>query len=329
MGKTEKKLSPAAELVTQVWNQSQQQGKSWIRFNGVMFQAVMLAIESAMVFALEDFSDFYSGMRGGYWFHGDSDAKGESFYTQAVKYDNLSACKSFEKWAGRKPFLLDTGARVAVGHHVDWNGERCTLTSFREDGESIVLCSYRWEKEDARVECPTCHKAEGSNYKLHHRYTVTLKEWTEEMERRKEMRTPPPVGTLVVDPKGKQWVITNSTCRDKGAVSMETVKRAGDSIRRAADTIYSLSYPEFRKQGFKVKAPPVKLRVGMKLKRKGEEWTVTYVSKDGVNVETVARRDENSNWARESHHDVGPGAFLALGFKVVEAPKKKAQRASA
>lgn len=317
------RVSPARALVSLVWDQSQQQGKSWVRFNGVMCSTVKLAIKGAMEFALDDFQHFWKEMRGGYWFHGDSGAKGEGFYCLAVEMDNLSACLSYEAWAKRKPFLLDTGARVSVGSDVDWEGERTKLTSFDDDSESITLISYKHDHQKEK-ECPKCKRSDhGGTSKILHRYTVTHTSWLAEMKRRKAMRTPPAVGTTVQDKNGKLWVVTASTCRDAGQLDLETLARDGDSIRNPYDRIDGMRYPTFLREGWEVKTPAPKLSNGTELSLKGEAWKVSYVTRDRVDVETVKLR-ENSEWAEKSHSALSLPAFVAMGFEVVPKAKKRA-----
>lgn len=132
--------SPAYKLVSHVWQHKQGgTGHSWARVNAAMSQALCLAIEAGLLFAEDDFREIYGGMRGGYWFGETS----ERFYSLAVKFDHESACRSFEAWKGRLPFVFG-GSRLHVGAMLDWDGEaNATVTSFASDGGSLVACTYK------------------------------------------------------------------------------------------------------------------------------------------------------------------------------------------
>jgi hypothetical protein len=317
------RVSPARALVSLVWEQSQQAGKSWTRFNGALYQAVHLAIDAVMDFDLEDFTHFWEKMRGSYWFHGDSEAKGESFYRAAVKMGNLTACQSYEKWSRRKPYILDTGSRVHVGSEIDWEGKHCTLTSFDDDRETITLVTYKRDGTKGE-ECPRCRRADyAGTSKIENRYTVTHTAWVAEMKRRKAMRTPPSDGSIVTAPNGALWIVTFSSTRNRGELALETLKRDGPSIRNPAQRISHMTYPDFQAAGWKVKSPPPKLKMGTQLQLSGVAWQVTYAKSDRINVETVARQ-KDSDSPVTSHYNLDLPSFVAMGFKVVEKPKKAA-----
>ena len=144
MSTAETEQSTAHVLVAHVWNNVQEAtGHSWLRLNHAMYEAVKLAIEAGLRFDVGDFATFYSEMRGGYWFgQGDGSGMGERFYGIACKYGNDSACKSFEAWKARAPFVFG-GSRLAVGSDLEWQDLRVTVTSFAEDGQSLTACSYK------------------------------------------------------------------------------------------------------------------------------------------------------------------------------------------
>jgi hypothetical protein len=84
----------------------------------------------------------------GYWFGNSIGNKpGEGFYSLAAqggKWDcsmqpNRSACMSFEKWIGRKPFILN-GERLAIESEIRIGDKRFFVTSFSDD--SIRISGY-------------------------------------------------------------------------------------------------------------------------------------------------------------------------------------------
>jgi hypothetical protein len=127
-------------LVRFVWEHQQEDiGHSWARLNSSMAGAVTLAISAGMTFALDDFSEIYSGMRGGHWFGvSGADMMGEEFYFLAVELRHLSACKSFEQWKGREPMIF-SGNRLAVGSDLKWNGFHFRVTSINKNGIVAVF----------------------------------------------------------------------------------------------------------------------------------------------------------------------------------------------
>jgi hypothetical protein len=133
-----KTASPAFVLVAHVWQHSQQAtGHSWRRLNHAMASAMSLAIAAGLKFEPGDMKSIYDTMRGGYWF------PGERMYAEAVKYDNTSACVSYEKMVDRPPFVFG-GGRLAEGSDLQWDGVGpVRVTSFAKDGQSLIACSYR------------------------------------------------------------------------------------------------------------------------------------------------------------------------------------------
>lgn len=96
-----KPKSAAYALLAHVWKTAPR--GSWLRLNSAMHAALRLAIESGMEFDPEDFVRFASDFRSHYWI-GDS----EWCYTAACQ-KNPSATRAYEKWAGRKPFIVHSG----------------------------------------------------------------------------------------------------------------------------------------------------------------------------------------------------------------------------
>lgn len=149
-----KKPSPAMALLATIWeNQGHQMGDSWDRLNQAMGSATNLAIWSGLRFDLRDFQTIADKYRISYW-------GGEGFYHLACggrdprSTPNMSAALSFEKWKGRKPFIVlarprgKVRLRVAIGTRFDWYEHKppkllhLTCTSFAKDGESFTACAY-------------------------------------------------------------------------------------------------------------------------------------------------------------------------------------------
>ena len=148
--------SPAIELLDLIWRKSQK-GKfdSYRILNGSMKDALRLTIYSGMEFYPRDFNYISDHFRFGYWGGADNGGFAESFYTIAVYYSNISACKAFEFWKKRKPYITNgvilhwnyssschKRGRLAVGSEFVWQGEKVAVTSFSEDGKNLVACSY-------------------------------------------------------------------------------------------------------------------------------------------------------------------------------------------
>lgn len=164
--------SPAYTLLKYIWkhNAGGSGNDSWRRLNDSMHQALRLAITGGFEFHLDDFSRFAKEFTSSYWV-GD----GEAYYALACgdRSDshggNPTAVGAFEKWKGRKPFLviesansygrrgkkvaLGTRLRLHVGARFDWHiGLKkrvlVTVTSFNDNpGDGVdpylVACSYK------------------------------------------------------------------------------------------------------------------------------------------------------------------------------------------
>jgi len=138
-----KSTSDAYSLIDHVWSRAQKAtDHSWTRLNEAMWNAVTLAISAGLTFRPGDFKDIYDNMRGNFWF-GDH----EGLYATAVKYGNRSACVAYERWRGRPPFVFGS-QRLHVGRAECFPDEpnlRLVVTSFSDDGASIVCCAYEYE----------------------------------------------------------------------------------------------------------------------------------------------------------------------------------------
>ena len=105
------------------------------RFHNIMAKGLDLAIESGLIFQPDDFETLAAWP---YSYH----IFGERFYTLASKVNNVSACRSYEKYARRKPFIYK-GRRLAVGSFIRWKNCLCHVTSFNKQGMMILQESYR------------------------------------------------------------------------------------------------------------------------------------------------------------------------------------------
>lgn len=153
MSKTKKQDSGPIKLLQVVWEHANEgKSHSWRILNGMLHRALNIAINSGFKFEPDDFETIHKRFSGHYWM-GDSipPFRGEGFYTEAVAGDggyrdcycqhNRSACISFEKWVGRKPFILD-GKRLCVGSRIEIEGKFYYVSSFAKDNAHLNVCGY-------------------------------------------------------------------------------------------------------------------------------------------------------------------------------------------
>lgn len=136
--------SAAYQLVTLVWTKCSHQ-KSWQRLNQSMSSALMLAVTAGLRFDIDDFRTIRDNFRGGFWFG----AEHERYFAEAVKHGNISACRAYEKWVGRKPFIYE-GKRLYVGSEIDYHCGRVSVTSFKNEENVLVACGYEGAKKYPR-----------------------------------------------------------------------------------------------------------------------------------------------------------------------------------
>lgn len=131
----------AIKLLQFVW--SHDKTRSWTKLNSMLHDALYIAIEGKMTFAIDDFETIVKKFNGGYWFGANANSKGmgERFYQYAVVNDNTDAIKSYEKWTGLKAFILD-GKRQYTGCLFIDAVSRYRVTGFSEDYSKIMLVSY-------------------------------------------------------------------------------------------------------------------------------------------------------------------------------------------
>jgi hypothetical protein len=142
--------SPAYKFVEFMWQNMGTNSHSWT--NEVMYNTVKLAIEGNLEFYEDDFKEIAKNMRGGYWFHVNSNGKGmgEWFYSTAVKYSNNSAIHSFEKYANLKPYITKEGHRLHSGSRLMDSEFRYTVTGFDYDSGRIYLVAYALSDHDEK-----------------------------------------------------------------------------------------------------------------------------------------------------------------------------------
>lgn len=151
---TKAKESPVMAFLGMIWAHcNAETGHSWERLNHAMRNGLGLAIGAGFPFEATDF-DGLSKFRVGYWIGADD----EWVYRAAVLGGNLSAAKAFEEWKKREPIIADDvdppsrssayqhgvgprqKERLYVGARIDWQGEKVTVTSFKDN--EAVACSY-------------------------------------------------------------------------------------------------------------------------------------------------------------------------------------------
>lgn len=161
-----KTSSPAMRLLELVWmSNGHGMGRSSCRVDAAMYTAMHLAIEYGFEFAPGDFEEMsrkygITGPEGLYRLACEVRTR----YSTGRRYGaNRSACRSFERWQKRKPFIIDGSQRLAVGARFVWYGEQVECTSFSAGGEHLVACSYKEQQLGA-------HGPE----KVLHRYRITV-----------------------------------------------------------------------------------------------------------------------------------------------------------
>ena len=126
-------------------------GLSWVRLNGALSEAVRLAISSGLRFDPEDFRAMQKASK--YHIPGEVD----HYHREACRHGNKSAADSIDTYRHRKAIKLGPRwphkpdrhhlRRVFVGYR--W--EEWTVTSFADDGESVIACSYEPYPDHTKV----------------------------------------------------------------------------------------------------------------------------------------------------------------------------------
>lgn len=198
MSETSDKTSEPIALLQLVWrNANSATDHSWERLNHAMSAALLLAIGSGFVFWIKDVDTVRNTFRSGYW------CQWESMYSLAILVGNKSFIDDFESSFNRPGFIADnvrdrangygfahvsSGAlrkreRLTLGAEFPWRGETVRVTSFAEDGGSLVACSYRRDGE--AKSCKTCnHQTSWPREKLSKRYAITRQDIADDRARR-------------------------------------------------------------------------------------------------------------------------------------------------
>lgn len=136
-------LSPAIQFLTCCWNSIPR--RSWRNRNAAMHRAMDIAITSGMPFDAGDIQQIARDYKIHYW-GGDC----EGFYSCAVEAQsgaNITAAIAFEQWFKRPAYLwperTKNPERLCVGSRFTWQGHLVTVTSFADDGQSLIACTYK------------------------------------------------------------------------------------------------------------------------------------------------------------------------------------------
>jgi len=188
--------SPVHAMLALVFRQANTgTGHSWERLNHAMHNALQLAIGSGFPFTPDDLRAVCREFRGGYWMSSSD----EWVYAYAIRQANTSAIKAYEEYKPREPFIADevevvsyyggrhthgdrgkqSKERLHVGAKFTWHGEKVEVTSFNDDGCSLVACSYKdrqLNKDGYEI----------GNRKIKKRYTITRQDIIEDRAERKE-----------------------------------------------------------------------------------------------------------------------------------------------
>ncbi|KKM25930.1 hypothetical protein LCGC14_1589930, partial [marine sediment metagenome] len=116
----------------------------------------------------------------------------EGHYSVAVRCGNLTFAYAFEKLYGRTPFIgfgLDyydcwpkyskhnsppTMGRLVRSVEFQWQGEKVQVTSFNDEKKSLIACAYH---PDPKGYSPS---------KVKKRFTITAKDFQQEMSKRRK-----------------------------------------------------------------------------------------------------------------------------------------------
>ena len=134
-------MSDAMKLMELVWRGNAKAARfSWERLNHAMWKALHLAIANGMNFAEGDFAEIKKRFGMSYWGINNGHMLGEGFYYAACTTGNLSACRSFEAWKGRGPFIVDQVDPCAYG-----GSPGLHRASDRKRGRVAVGCRFPWK----------------------------------------------------------------------------------------------------------------------------------------------------------------------------------------
>lgn len=110
-----------------------------------MAAALKLAIQLRLPFGPYDISVFADKLGGRHAF-GTTDYTVENVFAFAVECRHETACRAFEFYQSRPPFLYD-GKRLTVGAHVRWQGRHFRVSSFKPQtatrDATVTLCAHQ------------------------------------------------------------------------------------------------------------------------------------------------------------------------------------------
>lgn len=120
----------------------------------------------------------------------------ESHYSLAVRINHIPFCRAYEKLHRRSPFLWNdinydecyirllysihatkakARGRLILGAQFMWKGEKVRVTSFNDEKQQLVACSYQIVQE-AKF-CDSCHRwMDNPTKKIVKRFTITAQE---------------------------------------------------------------------------------------------------------------------------------------------------------
>lgn len=190
-------ISPAIRLLLMAWAQNCKAiAYSRDREHSAMDQAWELAITGGFVFNENDLVNIEKETPASYHqprnvFGHFGDFAFEHCYEMAVRFGNIGACRAFEAYLKRPPFIADhvsvpydsrysrlsgnrARSRLALRYSFRHKGEDVFVTSFSECGGYLVACSYH--PNDNQM-------YRGTKVKCRHKITLALLR-----ERSKEIR---------------------------------------------------------------------------------------------------------------------------------------------
>jgi|GEM_PF-671916 len=143
------KNSKVIEFLSCVWESA---GPTTEQLNHGMSGALKCAICYGFKFQPDDFQEIASRFRGVYWMGNSVGSElGEAFYCLACQKhggrtrENRSAAISYEKWKGRKPFIVG-GRRLCIGSEYRHQTEgRLWVTNIVDD--KIRMAKY-WSEDN-------------------------------------------------------------------------------------------------------------------------------------------------------------------------------------
>lgn len=153
-----------------------------------------LLISGGVKFQLSDLKEIKAWSAADTWrpgFYGPD----EGHYGLAVHESNISFCRCYEAYLGRKPFITKgigygyghsgyvchgsrkTQGRLVVGAQFLWDGRQVTVTSFKDEKQSLVACVYYAKTEDEKYE----------RTKIKKRYTISIAEFAKARKKIKRL----------------------------------------------------------------------------------------------------------------------------------------------